>query len=335
MSCTKLTIAAGVVAVAVIALQWSKIETQKTELASLQSRFQSASQTNQQQQAAIKDLQTREEKMTGALHNIVAETAQSSARKAPVPAPGPVVAASAAGTNAEPKGFGNMMENMMKDPDFMKAVSEQQAQVLKTQYAPLIKQLNLTPDQRDAFYKVLTDNVTNAMAQGLAMFSGTNNAGAASAAATAQKTMQEQMRSLLGDSGYTQFQDFQTSLPDRMMFDQLKTGFSDNPLSDDQQQRLLQLMIAERRNSTTAVDPATGRTFTPPAGNSTAQMEQTVQIQEQLNQRVYEQAATFLTPTQMQSLGNSQSNFLNMTKISMTMAKKFMGTNSMDGLDGP
>jgi hypothetical protein len=324
MAWTKLYFAIGVAAAAAIALQWGKIETQKTELSALQSQLQLASQTNQQQLAAIKELETRDETMARSLRNIVAETTQSSARKAPAAAP--PVAAPASGAALEKKGFGSMMENMMKDPEMMKMIQEQQAQVLKTQYAPLVKQLNLTPDQRDAFYKVLSDNTTNAMAQGLALLSGTNNPDAASAAAGSLKTMQDQMKPLLGDTGYAQFQDFQTSLPDRMMFEQIKTSFADDPLTDDQQQSLLQIMINERKNAASAVDPNTAKPAVAPAGFAGA-TEQAVQTQEQINQRVYQQAAGFLSPNQLQSLGNSQSNFLNLTKMSMTMAQRFMGTN--------
>jgi hypothetical protein len=122
-----------------------------------------------------------------------------------------------------------MMENLMKDPDFMKMIAEQQAQMLKTQYAPLVKQLNLPPEQRDAFYKLLSDNATNALAQGLAMLSGTNNPVAASAAAGSQKVMQDQMRLLLGDSGYAQFQDFLSRMSMSMAQKFMGTNFDDAP----------------------------------------------------------------------------------------------------------
>ena len=171
------------------------------------------------------------------------------------------------------KGLGSTMESLMKDPDFMKMVAEQQAQMLKTQYAPLLKQLSLGPDQRDAFYKLLSDNATNALAQGLAMMTGAKDPDAASKAADAEKNMQEQMRLLLGDSGYAQYQDFQTSLPDRMMFEQMKTSFADDPLNADQQQRLLQLMIAERKNSAPVAAPGGGK----PSGSAANIAGQTVQ----------------------------------------------------------
>ena len=141
----------------------------------------------------------------------------------------PPVAEKPSGAGPRGMGLGSMMENLMKDPDFMKTIAEQQAQMLKTQYAPLVKQLSLPPEQRDAFYKLLADNATNALAQGLAMLSGANNPGAASAAAGSQKVMQDQMRLLLGDSDYAQFQDFQSRMSMSMAQKFMGTNSNDDP----------------------------------------------------------------------------------------------------------
>jgi hypothetical protein len=328
MLTTKLLLAAGAAAAVVIALQWNKIESQNTELDALQGQLRAAAQTNQQQLATMKTLKAQAETAARNARAVVARApAPTSAR--PAPAAPTAVASSPSGASSQGRGLGSMMENMMKDPDMLKALAEQQAGMLRIQYAPLVKQLNLTPDQRDAFYKALSDNATNAMVQGMAMMSSTNNPDAASAVASSQKTMQDQMKALLGDSGFAQFQEFQTSLPDRMMFDQMKTGLADNPLTDDQQERLLQLMISERKNAAAAVDPGTGQPAVATA-NSAGAMEQAVQTQDQINQRVYQQAAGFLSPVQLESLGASQSNFLNLTKMTTTMMQKMMGTNNDD-----
>lgn len=324
MAWTKLNIAAGVAAAAVIALQWGKIETQKTEVTSLQSQLQQAAQQSDKQLASIKELETRDEAMAQGLRRIVASSTQSSARKPPPAAPAAI--ANPSGISSQGKGLGSLVEGMMKDPDFIKAMGEQQAELMKTQYAPLVKQLNLTPAQRDAFYKLITDDATNAMAQGLAMLSSTNKSAALSAASDAQKSLQDQMRLLLGDSGAAQFQEFKTTLPDRVEFEQINNSFV-VPLTDDQQQRLLQIMINERKNSLSGVDPATGRPLLP-AADPAGQTEQALHLQDQINQRVYQQAADFLSPGQLQTLANSQSNLLNLTRSMMPMMQQIMGTNS-------
>ena len=118
MAWTKLNIAAGVAAAAVIALQWGKIETEKTEVASLQSQLQQAAQQSEKQLASIKELETRDEAMAQGLRRIVASSTQSSARKPPPAAP--AAPANPSGVSPTGKGLGSLMEDMMKDPDYIK-----------------------------------------------------------------------------------------------------------------------------------------------------------------------------------------------------------------------
>jgi len=329
MAWTKFHLAVGTAAVAVIALQYVKIENQHQETVALQAQLQRAAQQSEKQLASIKELETRDETMARSLRTVVRESTQSVARKAAA-APAPIDIANSVTLSPKAGGLGSLMENMLKDPDYLKAMTEQQAQMLKTQYAPLVKQLNLTPEQRDAFFAALMDNATNAMSQALVMMSGTNKAGATGVLEDAQKSLQNQMRSLLGDSGFAQFQEYQTTIPDRQLLDSMKTSFADNPLTDDQQQRLLQIMVNERKNSIMPLDPNTGKPVVLEA-NPAAQMEQTLQTQDQINQRVYQQAANFLSPAQLQSLGTSQTNMLGLVKSMMPMMQKMLGTDDKAG----
>jgi uncharacterized Zn finger protein len=93
-------------------------------------------------------------------------------------------------------------------------------------------------------------------------------------------------------------------------------------------------MVNERKNTTPAIDPNTGQPAVATSNNAAA-LDQAVQYQEQINQRVYQQAAAFLSAAQLDSLGASQTNFINLTKASMTMVQKMMGTNVINQADGP
>ncbi len=335
MAWTKIHLALGTAAVAVIALQGAKIVNQHHETVALQAQLQQAAQQSEEQLASIKELEARDENMARSLRNILHEPTQPAARKAAAPAPAPVAVAAANRATVPPqgKGVGSMLKDMMKDPDYanlIKAMSVQQAQLLKKQYAPLVKQLNLTPEQSDAFYALITDNATNTTAQGLAIMNGTNKSDVISAIAGTEKSFQDQMRSFLGDAGFAQFEEYETTIPDRQLLEQMKTSFADNPLTDDQEQCLLQLMVTERKNSILAIDPATGKPAL--AGSDrVAQAEQTIQIQDQIDQHVYQQAANFLSPGQLQSLGNSQTNMLGLIKSMMPMMQEMMGTDSKGG----
>jgi hypothetical protein len=54
-------------------------------------------------------------------------------------------------------------------------------------------------------------------------------------------------------------------------------------------------------------------------------MDQVLQQQEQMNQNVLQQAAAFLSPEQLQTLGTSQSNQIAMQKSIAPMMKKMFG----------
>ena len=55
----------------------------------------------------------------------------------------------AAKTPATPATKGNAFAEMFKDPDMLEAMRPQQVMTAKLMYAPLVKQLNLSPEQAD------------------------------------------------------------------------------------------------------------------------------------------------------------------------------------------
>ena len=89
----------------------------------------------------------------------------------------------------------------------------------------------------------------------------------------AQKTLQDQVHSLLGNDGYAQYEQFITTLPDRQTLDLMKTSFTDYPLTDEQQQKLLEVMVAERKSTPSVVSDGPGIPGFG-AANSAAQMDQ-------------------------------------------------------------
>jgi hypothetical protein len=217
-----------------------------------------------------------------------------------------------------------MITEMMKDPDMLKAMRAQQVMMVKLQYGALVKQLNLTPDQADKFYQTLVDGQMRSVESGSSMLSGANPAEAVKSAADQQKETDSNLQALLGDAGFAAYKDYQQTVMDRTQLLTLKNYFGDNlALSGDQEQQLLQAMIAARQNVTGPNSPDLSRMS---GADKVAMADQYVQQQEQINQQVLAQAAAFLSPEQIQALGNSQSNFLSMTKASMAMTQKMFGS---------
>jgi RNA polymerase sigma factor (sigma-70 family) len=298
MTATKISIAIGVGAAAVIALQCHQISTTKQAMKQLQEQVALNARNSQALQAENAKLQERNIVYAKSMESMAHDVAKARARNSAALHSKPAVAGIK----------GNALAEMFKDPAIVDAMKEQQASMLKMQYAPLVKQLNLSPEDADKFYQILSDRAAKGME---ALQSG--KIGAASA-----DTSVADLKSLLGDSGYTQYTTFTQNMADQTMLTMMTQNFADNPLSDTQKQQLLQAMNTARQNVTpNSVTPD----FSSPDEIAT-QMDQFAQQQKQVDQNVLQQAAAFLTPDQLQTLSSSQSNIISMQKVGWTMAQK-------------
>jgi hypothetical protein len=202
---------------------------------------------------------------------------------------------------------------MFKDPAMLEAMRPQQIATEKMMYAPLVKQLNLSPEQADKFYNILVDNGLKSVQ---ALQSGTISPDDIK---SSKQSLAADLQSLLGDDGYTQFHNStKNDMADQTMLTLMRNDFMDNPLSDTQQRQLLQVMKSARQSVTanSPLDPSQANPF---------DTGQVLQQQEQMNQSVLQQAAAFLSPAQLQTLGTSQSNIISMQKASAPMMQKMLG----------
>ena len=191
----------------------------------------------------------------------------------------------------------------------LEAMRPQQIATEKMMYGPLVKQLNLSPEQADKFYNILVDNGIKSLT---AMQSGTLSP-------EDTQSLEADLQSLLGDAGFAQYKDYtKNDMADQTLWTAMKNDFADNPLSEAQQQQLLQAMKGARQ-SVNARNPLAN------ASDKTASLDQVLQQQEQMNQNVLQQAAAFLSPDQLQTLGTSQSNMIAMQKSMAPMMKKMFG----------
>ena len=312
MTSTKISVAIGMGAAAIIGLQWQHISTQKQTVKQLEARVSQLAQQAQASQARKAEIEKLQEqnafyakRMSGMERDVAKARARSSAALAARPA-----------ANAGTKG--NAFAEMFKDPAMLEAMRPQQLMVAKMQYAPLVKQLNLSTEQADKFYNIIVDNGIRSMK---AMQSG-------NVSPDAGKSMEPDLQSLLGDTGYAQYTDYvKNDMAAQSTLMAIKNDFQDNPLSDTQQQQLLQAMKTARQ-SVTANNPLDFSQANP--SDKMAMMDQTMQQQEQINQNVLQQAAAFLSPEQLQTLSTSQSNMIAMQKA-MVPIMKGMFTNAPSG----
>ena len=310
MTSAKIGVAIGVTAVAaVIALQWRQIATQKQTVQQLQEQVAQDAQTSRAREAQMAKLQEQNafnaKTMESGARDVATARARVSAALAAKQA-----AAAAAGKK------GNPLAEMFKDPDMLKAMRPQQLYTTRMMYAALVKRLDLSPEQADKFYNIIVDN-------GLKSVQAMQSGSADEIKSNAQ-SMEADLQSLLGDAGYAQYQDYtKNEMAAQTTLTLLKNDFADNPLSDTQQQQLLQA-LKTARESANANNPLAN------ASDKTAVMDQVLQQQEQINQSVLRQAAAFLSPDQLRTLSTSQSNMIAMQK-SMGPMMQSMFSNTPAG----
>jgi RNA polymerase sigma factor (sigma-70 family) len=314
MAWTKVKIAVGVGVAALVAYQWHQNDVATKQIATLQQDLKDAGDTAAKQQAVIDKL--KQEKLAMVDEKAAAEKASARLLAHQRTAFNAAEAKNIAAARNEGKSnsLGGALGAMMDDPAMKEMMRQQQLTALKAQYAPLIKSLNLSPDAADKFIQLLSDNAMKNMDRGMAYLKGDVDPAAIRQAQLADKNeLASQMQSLLGADGYTQYEQFAQEVPARTLLTLLKGQMGDNPLSEDQSAKLLDLMKA---------GPSIDNSSDP--NPSQDAMEKMIQQQADDNQRVLQKAADFLSPDQLASLGTFQTNMIGMERMGMNMKAKFL-----------
>jgi hypothetical protein len=240
----------------------------------------------------------------------------------------------------EPAGFGKMLAKMMQDPDTRKFIRDQQRGMMDQLYAPLVKQMGLSPDEATRFKDQLADNMMKGTEQASSMFDGTaaTNHAAAAAMMDQQKTLEAQVKEFLGDDRFALYKEYQETVGERTQLNTFRsqTTGGDSALTDQQAEQLLAFMKEEKQNLA-----ASGQTL-PGTGQNGAklqdlqalmsgdQTDKWLATQQTLNERVYARAQTILSPDQLKSFGQFQDNQLSMMKVGMSMARKMFAPDKAE-----
>ena len=333
LAATSLTLAA------VCVVQTQKFSGQQTQLTSLKTEVDEKAQQVEALQAAQKRsdqqrhvLMAQAEELAGQLQaRQLAETNVI----AVAPVPPPPVSESAKPDDGK-GGFGKMLAKMMEDPDTRKMIRDQQRMMMDQMYAPLVKKMGLTPDEATQFKDLVADNAMKAAEKATSMFGGlgsTNSADALKAITAEQKTFDDQVKGLLGDDRYAQYKDYQETVAERTLLNQFKQqAGSDYNLNDQQSEALLTFMKEEQKSVAASTGLPVGQTDKDPAKLqamfSDGKVDELIQAQETVGQRVYDRARTILSPDQLDTLGRYQTNRMQMMRMGMTMMRKMFTPDS-------
>jgi cell division protein FtsB len=318
---------------ALCVVQWQKLSGQKVQIVSLR-------QETEQKTQEIADLQASQkliEQQRRAFLDQAADLAvklqarqQADARTSESTAPHAAVTGESAKPAKDKNPFGDFFAKLMEDPETKKMIRDQQRVMLDQMYGPLVKKLNLTPEEADQFKDLIADNMMKATEKAGSLFGGdsaTNRTERLKGLAEEQKAFEEQVRGFLGETRYAQYQDYQQTVSERTQLNQFQQqyGGGENALSEQQTERLLAIMKEEKQSVA-----ATAGQASPGAGQDAANLEamfssdateKLMQTQESINQRVYERAREVLSENQLASFGRFQTNQLQMTRMGMNMAR--------------
>jgi hypothetical protein len=153
------------------------------------------------------------------------------------------------GGGGGPGGIVNNVMNMMEQPEMQRLMAIQQKGQLDSRYAALFKNLKLSPEQLDKFKTLLVEKQTAlqdvlaaARSQGISLRDDPE--GFRKMVADTQAEVDNSIRATLGDEGFAKYQNYQETIPQRSVVNQLQQSLSytGSPLSDTQAEQLIQIL---------------------------------------------------------------------------------------------
>lgn len=251
-------------------------------------------------------------------------------RRAEQPPPAPLAAAPAPAAPAAapaPTGRAGLRE-MMNAPGMREAMERQQALQIDITYARLFDQLQLSPQEREHFKKLLVERQKTQTELSLKLMD--DKLTSAQRQAIGEQIDQQRtafddtIRQFLNhDDDWQSFQHWEKTLPERTQFEMLGKGLfasSPEPLSAQQEQQLIDLMAEVRARPGSGGNLA-GKTNLDPSLLTDDLIQRQLQQIEVNGRIVAERAAEFLTPAQLQTLKTYQEQTASMTKTGIEMSK--------------
>jgi hypothetical protein len=153
---------------------------------------------------------------------------------------------------------------LMDKPEVQALMAVQQKAALATRYAALFKSLGLSPDQADKVMGLLAQKQTAlqdvmAAAREQGINPRTDPTGFGQLVSSAQADINSSLKSTLGDAGFAQLQQYDQTMPQRNVVNQLQQSLSytSSPLTDAQTDQLIQILASnapQRQNGAAATD---------------------------------------------------------------------------------
>src|ERR1043166_848615 len=313
--------------------QWRGASEQKTQLTQLQKDAEATAEKIARQETTLPKLKQQRADLSKDLQESTLNTetvkviAQTNAALAAT------LQAERQDEKSKP-GMGDFLSKMMENPDMKKMIREQQKAALKMIYGDLFKDLNLTDEEKTKLSDILTDKQMKAMEKGSEFLKDSDNVDKEAMGkefAAQQKATDAEIKGLLGDDRFKQFEDYNKNIGNKMAVNQFKGQLADgkNALVDEQSKQLMQVM----REESEAVSAKEGIGAEGQAKAmqdwknlvSDDEMNKLFGRQEEINQRVLARVPTFMNQEQVDAFAAFQTNQIALQKMSLQMARQMMG----------
>jgi hypothetical protein len=235
------------------------------------------------------------------------------------------------------KNYGEYIEELMKNPEMAEMIRQNQRTTLDMMYGDLFKDLRLSEEELESFKDLLVDKQMIILELGMPMMSG--DLGEDEKKAMTEKIeekqaeIDEEIKMLLGEAGYEEFENYSKNLGDRMLLGQYKRGLEGTgiePLDERQEEELLAAMSEERENFEFSAD------FGDPNNLDYSRFTEEnintfLKERKKLAERVLDRSRTILTEEQFEKYKESVESQLKLEKIQMEMAVKMFGSKGSVG----
>ncbi|MBI4623546.1 MAG: hypothetical protein HY736_10060 [Verrucomicrobia bacterium] len=165
------------------------------------------------------------------------------------------------------------IRDLMAKPEVQALVSVQQKAAIEARYASLFRNLNLPPEQLDKLKNLLIERQTTVQDVLSAAFDQgvdprTDPAGFRKLISDAQNVVNNGIKSVLGDAGFSQLQNYEQTLPQRNLVTDLQQRLShtNTPLTSAQAEQLVQILAANAPQRVPNNPVAAGGPPPPPGG---------------------------------------------------------------------
>jgi hypothetical protein len=335
------TVALGVLC----AVQWKQLQANKERLRAAEAGWRDEAQVREEQAARVKEMERKSERLEKQMEQFVTLTASLRAKEAQSVSNLTALAdqiraarppGETGGSNQGPGGvfgkeMGAMLSNMMKDPDMREMMRGQQKAAINMMYSGMFKELNLSAEEKEKLMGILTEAQMKNIESAQGLFgSGTSDAGedARKQFEAARQQTDDEIKALLGEDRFAQYQDYQKHVSERMQLGQLKNHLEGQnlPLQEQQSAQLLQVMKEEKVRVPPVIPTDNTQFWTDTKNLFTAEnFDRQMQWMDDYNRRVTERAAQFLTPEQLEQYSKFQEQQSSMQKIGLKMAREMFG----------